>query len=137
MLVTDLPAGSDSELERLLTESPLDLIRLIAPTTRPERVVEIARASTGFLYYVSRTGVTGAREKLGENLRTEVEQIRAVTDLPIAVGFGISSPEQAATVAAFADGVIVGSALVDALSHGGVEAAGRLVEALHAASRRA
>lgn len=136
VLVTDLPAGSDGELERALIDSPLDLIRLIAPTTRPERVLEIARGATGFLYYVSRTGVTGAREQLTASLQQEVEAIRAVIDLPLAVGFGISTPEQAATVARFADGVIVGSALVDTLAREGVEPAGRLVEALHAASRR-
>ncbi|CAN5683582.1 tryptophan synthase subunit alpha [soil metagenome] len=135
VLVTDLPAGADPELERAFADSPLDLIRLIAPTTRPERVREIAASARGFLYYVSRTGVTGAREALAENLTREVAEIRALTDLPVAVGFGISTPEQAAEVARVADGVVVGSALVDMLGREGVEEARRFVTSISQAMR--
>lgn len=112
VLLTDLPVGADPALEARINASPLDLIRLVAPTTRPERVREIAAAARGFLYYVSRTGVTGARQELAAGLAAEVEEVRRMTDVPVAVGFGISTPEQAATVARVADGVVVGSALV-------------------------
>ncbi len=137
VLVTDLPVGADPELEASFAASPLDLIRLIAPTTRPERVAVIAAASRGFLYYVSRTGVTGAQTTLAEGLAAEVAAVRAATRVPVAVGFGISTPEQAAVVAACADGVVVGSALVDLLGREGVEGARPLVRGLRAATLRA
>jgi tryptophan synthase alpha chain len=111
----------------------MDLIRLVAPTTAPERVREIARAARGFLYYVSRTGVTGAREALSAGLAREVADVRAVTDVPVAVGFGVSTPEQAAEVARIADGVVVGSALVDRLERGGIDAARAFVRELRRA----
>ncbi|MBV9774589.1 MAG: tryptophan synthase subunit alpha [Gemmatimonadetes bacterium] len=136
VLVTDLPVGADPELEGAFAASPLDLIRLIAPTTLPERVREIAAAGRGFLYYVSRTGVTGARQELKDGLAREVEEVRAVTPVPVAVGFGISTPAQAAVVAQVADGVVVGSALVDRLGREGVEGARALVSGLRQATRR-
>ena len=133
VLLTDLPVGADPALEARINASPLDLIRLVAPTTRPERVREIAAAARGFLYYVSRTGVTGARQDLAEGLAAEVEEVRAVTSVPVAVGFGISTPEQAAAVARVADGVVVGSALVEALAAGGPEAGRTFVRDLRRA----
>jgi tryptophan synthase alpha chain len=133
VLLTDLPVGADPALESRFEASPLDLIRLVAPTTSPARVREIARAARGFLYYVSRTGVTGARVELQAGLEAEVAAVRALTPVPVAVGFGISTPEQAAVVARVADGVVVGSALVDALARGGVEAGRSFVRALRAA----
>lgn len=133
VLVTDLPVGSDPELEAQFRASHLDLIRLVAPTTTPERVREIAADAGGFLYYVSRTGVTGARAELTANLQAEVAAVRAVTDLPVAVGFGISTPAQAASVARLADGVVVGSAVVDHLSREGIEGAGKFVAELRKA----
>src|SRR5688500_5593737 len=108
VLLTDLPVGADEELESAFAASGLDLIRLVAPTTLPERVREIAAAARGFLYYLSRTGVTGAQQALQEGLAAEVARLRAVTDVPVAVGFGISTPAQAAAVARVADGVVVG-----------------------------
>jgi tryptophan synthase alpha chain len=132
VLVTDLPVGSDPPLEAKLRASPLDLIRLIAPTTRPERVREIVADAGGFLYYVSRTGVTGARAELTGSLEEEVTAVRAATSLPVAVGFGISTPEQAAAVARLADGVVVGSAVVDRLARTGVEETAKFVAALRA-----
>ena len=136
VLLTDLPVGADPALEGRFADSPLDLIRLVAPTTTPARVRDIARAARGFLYYVSRTGVTGARTELQASLAREVAGVRAVTDVPVAVGFGVSTPEQAATVARIADGVVVGSALVERLGAEGVEGARAFVRALRRATVR-
>ena len=119
LLLTDVPMGADSRVEDAVLDSALDLIRLIAPTTLPDRASAIADQGQGFLYYISRTGVTGAREALVEDLEEEVSALRAVAQLPVAVGFGISTPEQAALVGGIADGVIVGSALIQALDEGG------------------
>jgi tryptophan synthase alpha chain len=130
LLLTDLPAGADPEMEAAVQSSGLDLIRLLAPTTPPERIVEVARGGSGFLYYISRTGVTGAREDLRATLADEVAAVRSAVSLPVAVGFGISTPEQAASVAAVADGVVVGSALIRALDSGGVEAGAAFVSSL-------
>ena len=88
-------------------------IRLIAPTTPPDRIALIAKAARGFIYYVSREGVTGARDSVAQAFEEKLALIRQHTDLPVAVGFGISNPEQAATVARVADAVVVGSAIVD------------------------
>ncbi|MDB4951030.1 MAG: tryptophan synthase subunit alpha [Gemmatimonadetes bacterium] len=136
VLVTDLPVGSDPETERRFDDSALDLIRLVAPTTLPARVARIAAASRGFLYYVSRTGVTGTQAELREGLARQVEAVRAVSPVPVAVGFGISDAAQAATVAQVADGVVVGSALVQALARGGVDEARPFVRGLRAAMAR-
>lgn len=133
LLLTDLPVGSDPELEDAVGGAGLDLIRLLAPTTPRERVARVAEGGSGFLYYISRTGVTGARAELREELGREVAALREVVRLPIAVGFGISTPEQAARVAAVADGVVVGSALVQRLEAEGVEGAARFVAALRSA----
>lgn len=133
LLLTDLPTGADPALESLLVDSPLDLIRLIAPTTPLERVPDVARGGSGFLYYISRTGVTGARTDLSDSLASEVEAIRAAVDLPVAVGFGISTPEQAAVVGGVADGVVVGSALVRRLAEDGIDAGAAFVASLRAA----
>jgi tryptophan synthase alpha chain len=133
LLLTDLPVGADAALEARIDASPLDLIRLVAPTTKPERVRTIAAAARGFLYYVSRTGVTGARQELAEGLAAEVAEVRSMTDVPVAVGFGIGTPEQAATVARVADGVVVGSALVETLRAEGVDAGRAFVRGLRRA----
>jgi tryptophan synthase alpha chain len=123
LLLTDLPAGSDPDIERAVAASPLDLIRLVAPTTRPERLRQAVTDAAGFIYLVARLGVTGASTGLAPDLPGTVAAVRAATRLPIAVGFGISTPTQAATVAKLADGVVVGSALVDILGARGVDAA--------------
>ena len=133
VLVTDLPLGSDPALEATLEHSVLDLVRLVAPTTRPARIGEIAAAGSGFLYYVSRTGVTGVSSELTATLADEVAAVRAASTLPVAVGFGISTPEQAATVAGLAEGVVVGSAIVDRLGREGPEGAANFVRALREA----
>ena len=130
VLVVDLPVGSDPELEETLEQSPLALVRLLAPTTAPERAKEIMRRTQGFLYYVARLGVTGARTALRSELVNELQQLRQLSDVPIAVGFGISNADQARAISAVADGVIVGSALIDRLDAGGIKAAAALVESL-------
>src|SRR5207249_5455146 len=88
-------------------------VRLIAPTTPSERIAVIAASARGFIYYVSREGVTGARDSVAQSLEEKLTMIRQYTDLPIAVGFGISNAEQAATVAKIAEAVVIGSAIVD------------------------
>jgi tryptophan synthase alpha chain len=133
VLLTDLPAGADPGIENALAQSDLALIRLIAPTTDDARLARALAAATGFVYLISRLGVTGARADVPPDLPQNVERIRAVTRLPIAVGFGIGTPAQAAAAARHADGVVVGSALMDALARGGVEAAERLTRELAAA----
>ena len=130
LLLTDLPAGADPDLEGSIRDSGLDLIRLLAPTTAPHRVSEIAEGGEGFLYYISRTGVTGAQQSLRRDLDVEVGAIREVVSLPVAVGFGISTPDQARTVAEVADGVVVGSALVHELGERGIEAAADFLASL-------
>lgn len=123
ILLTDLPVGSDPELEASLRQGGMALVRLLAPTTSPERVARVASEGDGFLYYISRTGVTGSRADLPAQLEEEVRALREVVGLPVAVGFGISTPEQAARVGRVADGVVVGSALMQILDGEGVEAA--------------
>lgn len=133
LLLTDLPAGSDPAVESTIQASPLDLIRLIAPTTRPERLAQAVAGAQGFVYLVARLGVTGASADLAEGLGASIARVRRATALPVAVGFGISTPGQARTVAGQADGVVVGSALVDALRLGGVAAAQRFLASLREA----
>ncbi|HKA59420.1 MAG TPA: tryptophan synthase subunit alpha [Gemmatimonadales bacterium] len=133
VLLTDLPAGADDEIEQAVTSSSLSLIRLIAPTTDDSRLSTALDSASGFVYLISRLGVTGARDSVPSDLAHHVGRIRAVTRLPIAVGFGISTPAQAQAAARVADGVVVGSALMDALAAGGVAAAERLARDLAAA----
>ncbi|HVZ49088.1 MAG TPA: tryptophan synthase subunit alpha [Gemmatimonadaceae bacterium] len=114
VLVTDLPVGADPGREQWIGESPLDFVRLVAPTTPTNRMAEIATHGSGFVYLISRLGVTGARAELPPDLPDTVGRLRGVCALPICVGFGVSSPEQARAVGALADGVVVGSALVSA-----------------------
>ena len=133
ILITDLPVDADPELERRLSAGGLDLIRLVAPTTPRVRAVRIAEAAQGFIYYISRTGVTGERERLRQGLREDVETLRSVTDLPIAVGFGISNADQARAVAEIADGVVVGSALVRKLEEDGLSSARALAREIRTA----
>lgn len=130
VLVTDLPVGVDRRLEHAIEESPLAHVRLVAPTTPPERARRIAREAQGFLYYISRAGVTGARTELRHGLTREVEALRQVSSVPVAVGFGISTAAQAAEVAGVADGIVVGSALIDAIERGGIGAAAGLMRSM-------
>jgi tryptophan synthase alpha chain len=114
VLVTDLPLGADAQREAWLADGPLDYIRLVAPTTPAARMAEIARTGSGFVYLISRLGVTGERAELPPELPATAARLRAATSLPLCIGFGISRPEQARTVARLADGVVVGSAIVRA-----------------------
>jgi tryptophan synthase alpha chain len=133
VLLTDLPAGGDPELEAAFQDSPLSFIRLVAPTTPRQRLLEIAGEAQGFLYYVGRMGVTGARSALRQETLQEVSALRASAAVPVAVGFGVSTPAQAAELCAVADGVIIGSALIDALDSGGIDAATALLREMRAA----
>jgi tryptophan synthase alpha chain len=112
LLLLDLPPQEAARNKELGSDHGLKAIRLIAPTTPPERLKEITDTSEGFIYYVSREGVTGEQTSLSTDIAERVSAIRALTEVPVAVGFGISNPEQAATVAGLADGVVVGSAIV-------------------------
>ena len=129
VLVTDLPVGSDPARERWIGSGPLAFVRLVAPTTPPARMREIARHGSGFVYLISRLGVTGIRDDVAADLPRTIAALRAVTTLPICVGFGISRPEHAAAVGRVADGVVVGSALVRAAEES-VDAAVALARAL-------
>jgi tryptophan synthase alpha chain len=133
LLLTDLPAGADPAVETAVTRSPLALIRLVAPTTDDARLAATLAGATGFVYLISRLGVTGARDQVPADLEQHVRRVRAATALPVAVGFGIGTAAQAGAAARYADGVVVGSALMDALARGGVAAAERLVRELAAA----
>ncbi|HXE57859.1 MAG TPA: tryptophan synthase subunit alpha [Gemmatimonadales bacterium] len=136
VLLTDLPAGADPALEEELAVGPLDLIRLVAPTTRPERVARALTGARGFVYLIARLGVTGASVRLADDLADSVARVRRATPLPVAVGFGLSTPEQAAAVARLADGVVVGSALVDRLEREGTGGARRFLAELRGAIDR-
>jgi tryptophan synthase alpha chain len=132
VLVTDLPVGADPEREAWIGGGPLDFVRLVAPTTPAARMAEIARHGRGFVYLISRLGVTGEQDALAATLPDTVARLRSATHLPICVGFGIATPAQAAAVARLADGVVVGSALVRAADER-VEKAVALARALRAA----
>ncbi|HID96540.1 MAG TPA: tryptophan synthase subunit alpha [Candidatus Latescibacteria bacterium] len=112
IIVPDLPPEEGEELRRTAERIGIDTIFLLAPTSTAERIRLVAEASTGFIYCVSVTGVTGAREKLSGQVRELVARVRRHTNKPLGVGFGISTPDQAAEVARWADGVIVGSAII-------------------------
>jgi tryptophan synthase alpha chain len=112
VIVPDLPPEEGTDLVRAARKAGLATIFLLAPTSDPGRIARIARVSTGFLYYVSLTGITGSRLTDPDDVARRIADIRKVTDKPIAVGFGIATPEQAHLVGRMADGVIVGSALV-------------------------
>lgn len=132
ILITDLPVGSDAGRERWLGTGPLAFVRLVAPTTPDERMREIGRNGSGFVYLISRLGVTGARDDVPDELPQTIGQLRQATSLPICVGFGISNADQARRIGALADGVVVGSAIVKAAGEG-VAAAAKLARALREA----
>jgi len=140
VIVPDLPPEEAVELTEATAAYGLHIVFLLAPTSSRERVRKIASASRGFIYYVSLRGVTGARSQLSDDLEATLKMIRAETDKPLAVGFGISSPEQVRMVARVADGVIVGSAIVSLLERAAgqadlLERAGDFVASLKAATR--
>jgi len=118
VIVPDLPPEESDDLQQALRAQGIDLIFLLSPTSGDARVREVAGQGSGFLYLVSLVGVTGARDRLPAELEAFVARVRSITELPLAVGFGIGTPDQAARVARIADGVIVGSALIKAIGTG-------------------
>jgi len=151
LLILDLPPEEEPsntpKLDRNIRsslQSHVLHIRLVAPTTTPDRIAAIAKNARGFLYYVSREGVTGARDRIVASLDERIAEIRKVSNLPVAVGFGISNPEQAGKVAQIADAVVVGSAIVDLIAKHGTKAdlieqvssfASQLATAIHDTNR--
>jgi tryptophan synthase alpha chain len=138
VIVADLTPDEGGPFEAVAARAGLAVIYLVAPTTRPERRARIAARSGGFLYCVSLVGVTGARSVLPKSVGRLVRDVRAVSPVPVAVGFGVSTPAHVRAIArAGADGAVVASALVDALGPDGrdLDRFGRLVAELHAATR--
>jgi len=135
LIVPDLPHDEADEVRAACDVEGLALVPLVAPTTTPERIEAIGADARGFVYTVSLTGTTGERDELPEGLAETVERVRASTDVPVAVGFGISTPDQARAVADVADGVIVGSRIVRAAGEGGADAVGSVVRELAEALR--
>jgi tryptophan synthase alpha chain len=119
LLILDLPPDEAEQNSELVSSGGLDPIRLIAPTTPSERMAKIVSTASGFIYYVSREGVTGEQSRLSDTISAQIAEVRRHTDLPIAVGFGISTCEQAALVARQADAVVVGSAVVRQIAENG------------------
>ncbi len=116
LIIVDVPPEEADEVEPQAKAKGLDLIRLVAPTTDEERLPRVLAATSGFVYYVSITGITGTRSASTADLAAAVPRLRPHTDLPICIGFGIRTPEQAAEAARLADGAVVGTALVDTLA---------------------
>jgi tryptophan synthase alpha chain len=142
MIVPDLPPEEAQTLIGLTADTPLDLIFLAAPTSTAARLALISEVSRGFIYYVSRLGTTGVRDRLADDLRPMLERVRASTAKPIAVGFGVSTPEHVRLVAEMADAVVVASAILQLLEdfqgrEDGLERVGEFVAALKAATRLA
>jgi tryptophan synthase alpha chain len=137
ILLTDVPAGADPALEGAVAGSRLALVRLVAPTTPDTRLATALQGAGGFVYLISRLGVTGARADAPPELDEQIARLRRATPLPIAVGFGISTPAHVHAAARVADGVVVGSALVSEIERAGPAGSNRLVAALAAAVRGA
>lgn len=132
-IVPDLPPEEADEMEAAAAASGLVLVHFLAPTSSPGRIDNVTQRATGFIYLVSLTGVTGARSSLSSDLAAFVERVRVKANVPLAIGFGISTPEQAAAVGHMADGVIVGSALINATNraeHDKAAAAAQFVQSL-------
>jgi tryptophan synthase alpha chain len=139
LIVVDLPPEEADLLLPHAAANALDVIRLVAPTTDDKRLEQVLRGSSGFVYYVSITGITGTRTPTAEHLVRAIPRIRKATDLPVAVGFGVRTPEQAAIVVREADAAVVGSALIDAMAarldgegHAGPEVARLILDQVRA-----
>lgn len=140
VICVDIPSEEDPELGPALRAVGVSLIRLATPTTDTTRLPAVLDGSSGFLYYVSVAGITGKQQAALGSIEQAVARLKAATDIPIAVGFGVRTPEQASAIARYADGVVVGSALVEVVAQHGAAAAGpvrdatrALAEAVHAA----
>jgi tryptophan synthase alpha chain len=134
LLTLDLPPEEAGEVTAACRQHGLDTVFIVAPTTPDARIAKIAAATTGFIYYVSREGVTGVRTEAAVNIPEAVARIRAYTARPVAVGFGISTREQVKQVAAHADGVVVGSALVNCIRDN-LSAPAKIIERLAAVTK--
>ena len=144
VICVDIPPEEDPELGPALRAAGVDLIRLATPTTDAARLPAVLEGSSGFLYYVSVAGITGKQQAALDSIERNVSRIKQSTDLPVAVGFGVRTPEQAAAIARVADGVVVGSALVELVAQHGAGApehlrrlTASLAEAVHSAERQA
>ncbi|MCL2077492.1 MAG: tryptophan synthase subunit alpha [Oscillospiraceae bacterium] len=127
IIIPDLPFEESGEVREYAERHGIDLILLVAPTSE-ERIGKIAKASSGFVYVVSSMGTTGVREEIKTNIEPIIKAVKTASDIPAAVGFGVSTPEQAARIAKFADGVIVGSAIVRIIAEHGDNAGGYVYE---------
>jgi tryptophan synthase alpha chain len=141
LLLTDVPAEEMDRFSSALKRSKIDPVMLVTPTSTKERIKTASKIGRGFLYFVSRTGVTGTRPELASELAEQVRKARKISRLPVAVGFGISTPAQVKQVAAIADGVVVGSAIVNRIEQVGdseqlSESIQRLVRPLAEACQR-
>jgi tryptophan synthase alpha chain len=123
VICVDLPPEEDGELGPALRSAGVDFIRLATPTTDATRLPQVLTGASGFLYYVSVAGITGKQQAAQTSIESAVAKLKAATDLPIAVGFGVRTPEQAAAIGAIADGVVVGSAIVELIGKHGANAA--------------
>lgn len=128
VICVDIPPEEDQELGPYLREAGVSLIRLATPTTDAARLPAVLEGSSGFLYYVSVAGITGMQQAGIASIEAAVARLKAATDIPIAVGFGVRTPEQAGPIARVADGVVVGSALIDLVAEHGANAAGPVKE---------
>ncbi|SMQ57834.1 tryptophan synthase, alpha chain [Altererythrobacter xiamenensis] len=142
VICVDIPPEEDDALGPALRDAGIDLIRLATPTTDAARLPQVLEGSSGFLYYVSVAGITGKQQAAQASIEEAVSRLKSATDLPVAVGFGVRSPEQAAEIAKVADGVVVGSALVELVGEHGANAPEKLREltsalakAVHSAAR--
>ena len=140
VICVDIPPEEDPELGPALRAAGISLIRLATPTTDAARLPAVLAGSSGFLYYVSVAGITGLQQPAQASIDEAVARLKAATDIPVAVGFGVRTPEQAAKIAKVADGVVVGSALIDLIAQHGANAAGpvrdltrALADAVHSA----
>jgi tryptophan synthase alpha chain len=124
VICVDIPPEEDAELGPALRSAGVSLIRLATPTSDAARLPAILEGSSGFLYYVSVAGITGLQQAATANIQEAVARLKAATTLPVAVGFGVRTPEQAAAIGMFADGVVVGSAIVELVGKHGKDAAG-------------
>ena len=128
VICVDIPPEEDPELGPALRGAGVDLIRLATPTSDAARLPTILEGSGGFLYYVSVAGITGKQQAAQTSIENAVARLKSATDLPVAVGFGVRTPDQAAAIAKVADGVVVGSAIVELIAQHGVNAAGPVRE---------
>lgn len=134
LICVDLPPEEDSVLRPHLAKLGISMIRLATPTTDDRRLATVVENTSGFVYYVSTTGVTGAGSGAVTEVGAAVARVKAASGLPVVVGFGVRTPEQAMAIAKCADAVVVGSAIVDAMHDGGVAGAVKLVKTLSAAT---